>query len=566
MVASVFPVRFNKTGRMEVFLMKKKVYRTAIYARLSKDDKDRSESNSIASQKMICEEYISKSPDLELVETYVDDGYTGVNVERPDFKRLEDDLRSGKIDAIVCKDLSRFARNYIDAGKYLERTFPRLGVRFIAINDDYDTLHSNPQSDSFVIPFKNLINDSYCKDISVKVRTNLDVKRKNGEFVGAFAPYGYIKDPENKNHLIIDEYSGGVVRQIFSMYKDGMSVGQIADKLNSLGILSPMEYKKSIGLGYETSFKANQQASWSYKAVKRILTNEVYLGILIQGKRGTPNYKVRVVQVRDEEDWIVVEGTHEPLVSFEDFAAVKSLLGRDTRVCVVDNNDNELSGFLFCADCGQPMVRKTVPSKGKKYYYYVCSSHKRHEGCTSHSISAKETTDVVLNAIKTQVTNVVNTNEALEYIRESGAGKVSSINYDAEIDRITDEIDKCKRMKLRLYESLSEGIIDKKEYADFREQYSRMIEEKESAVKRLTKEKQESGDDSDAEKIWVTLFRQYENIDSISRRVLMALVDKILIHDNHVIEVVFRFMDEYLAAICYIKMNNPDMLPEVAGV
>lgn len=546
--------------------MKKKVYRTAIYARLSKDDKDRSESNSIASQKMICEEYISKSPDLELVETYVDDGYTGVNVERPEFKRLEDDLRSGKIDAIVCKDLSRFARNYIDAGKYLERTFPRLGVRFIAINDDYDTLHSNPQSDSFVIPFKNLINDSYCKDISVKVRTNLDVKRKNGEFVGAFAPYGYIKNPENKNHLIIDEYSGGIVRQIFSMYKDGMSVGQIADKLNSLGILSPMEYKKSLGLGYETSFKSNPQASWSYKAVKRILTNEVYLGILVQGKRGTPNYKVRVVQVRDEEDWIVVEGTHEPLVSFEDFAAVKSLLGRDTRVCVSDTSDNELSGFLFCADCGQPMVRKVVPSKGKKYHYYVCSSHKRHEGCTSHSISAKETNDVVLNAIRTQVTNVVNSNEALEYIRESNVGKISSINYDAEIDRITDEIDKCKKMKLRLYESLSEGIIDKKEYADFREQYSQMIEEKESTVKRLAKEKQESDNDPDAEKIWVTLFRQYENIDSISRRVLMALVDKILIHDNHVVEVVFRFMDEYLAAICYIKMNNPDMLPEAAGV
>ena len=197
--------------------MSKKVYRTAIYARLSRDDGDKAESNSIVSQRTMCEEYIKKAGNLELVETFVDDGYSGVDFQRPGFMQMEQAIRERRIDAIVCKDLSRFSRNYIEGGRYLERIFPQLGVRFIAINDGYDTLNGNPQSDSFIIPFKNLINDTYCKDISVKIRTNLDVKRRKGEYVGSYAPYGYVKAADDKNQLIVDEYAGGIVRQIFSM-------------------------------------------------------------------------------------------------------------------------------------------------------------------------------------------------------------------------------------------------------------------------------------------------------------------------------------------------------------
>ena len=171
--------------------MSQKVFRTAIYARLSKDDGDKVESNSIVSQKALCQEYIQKHPELELVDTFVDDGYSGVNFDRPRFKAMEEAIRKGRIDCVLCKDLSRFTRNYIEGGRYLERIFPQLGVRFIAINDSYDSLTGDPQSDSFIIPFKNLINDTYCKDISVKIRTNLDVKRRKGEFVGAYTPYGY---------------------------------------------------------------------------------------------------------------------------------------------------------------------------------------------------------------------------------------------------------------------------------------------------------------------------------------------------------------------------------------
>lgn len=198
--------------------MPKKVYRAAIYCRLSREDGDKVESNSIASQKAICEDFIARHEDIELVcEPFIDDGYSGVSFNRPRFKQLEDAIRKGTIDCIVVKDLSRFSRNYIDAGRYLEKLFPQLGVRFIAVNDAYDSLTGDPQSDSFVIPFKNLINDSYCKDISMKIRSSLEVKQKNGEFVGAFAPYGYMKSPENKNQLIVDEAVSEYVQMIFSI-------------------------------------------------------------------------------------------------------------------------------------------------------------------------------------------------------------------------------------------------------------------------------------------------------------------------------------------------------------
>ena len=543
--------------------MSEKVYRTAIYARLSKDDGDKAESNSIASQKALCEEYISTHKDLEWVETFVDDGYSGVDFERPAFRKMEDALRDGRVNAVLCKDLSRFSRNYIDGGRYLEKIFPLLGVRFIAINDGYDTLSENRQSNTFMVPFKNLINDTYCKDISVKIRTNLDVKRRKGEYVGAYTPYGYKKDPEDKNRLIVDEEAGGIVRQIFSLYKDGMSVGQIAAHLNGLGIQSPMKHKIASGINFGTGFKTREAAKWSYNAVRRILANEVYTGILVQGKRGTPNYKVHVVQERDEADWIRVEDAHEALVTYDDFVTVRTLMGRDSRVAGADSDSNPFSGFLFCADCGHPMVRKVVPSKGKKYYYYVCSTHRRHDGCSAHSISAAEVERAVRNAIATHISSLLDLSETLAYIEQLPEAHRLIVTYEAQTAKLEEEMDYVRRMKLRIYEDLANGVIDKKEYADFRKQYTDMMEEKQAALERIRREKRTAQVCGDAEKVWVAMFRQYENIEEINRRVLMALVDKILIYENHAMEVVFRYRDEYSRLAEFVQ-DHAELLPQMA--
>ena len=540
--------------------MSEKVFRTAIYARLSREDGDKAESNSIVSQKALCEEYVKTHRDLEVVDSFVDDGFSGVDFNRPGFLRMELAAREGKIEAILCKDLSRLTRNYIEGGRYLERVFPQLGIRFIAINDSYDSLHKNEQSDSFVLPFKNLINDTYCKDISVKIRTNLDVKRRRGEFVGAYTPYGYAKDPTDKNKLVVDKEAGETVRKIFSMYKDGIGIGGIADRLNGMGILSPLEHKVSSGIHYGTSFKRKANAKWSYTAVRRILTNEVYTGMLVQGRRGTPNYKVHEVREKDESEWVRYEDAHEPLVSYDDFMSVRMMLGRDVRSSSGDSEDNIFSGFLFCADCGQQMTRKAVPSKKKKYYYYVCSTNRHSKGCRPHSISAKRLEKTVTNAVRLQIANVLDTADAMEYIRRLPAGGIGEFSYEAQIARAEDDIEGYKKKKLKLYEDLSDGIIDKKEYSDFRSQYTALMEEREMALERLRRESREARLGTGAEKAWIGLFRENQNFESLDRRVLMGLVDKVKVFDGNAVEVSFRYGDEFQRAEEFVRQHR-EMVP-----
>lgn len=278
------------------------------YGRLSKEDGDKIESDSIKNQRDLIHSYIGQHPELKLVMEGYDDGYTGTNFERPYFKEMLEAVKEQKVNCVIVKDLSRFGREYIEAGRYIEKLFPALGVRFIAINDGYDTAYLDASS-SLILPFKNLINDSYCRDTSIKVRSHFDVKRRNGEFIGSFAAYGYSKDPKDKNRLVVDPEAADVVREIFARRISGMSCQAIADELNTLGVPSPMEYKRSRGMKYKSGYRVHNKTRWSATAVRRILQNEVYLGVMEQGKRTTPNYKVKTVVYRPPEEWMRVEDT-----------------------------------------------------------------------------------------------------------------------------------------------------------------------------------------------------------------------------------------------------------------
>jgi hypothetical protein len=239
---------------------------------------------------------------------------------------MMEDIKAGRINCIIVKDLSRFGRNYIEAGRYIERIFPFLGVRFIAINDGYDSAKEKSTSDDIIIPFKNLVNDAYCRDISVKIRSQLEVKRKNGEFIGSFAVYGYMKSAENKNQLVIDPYAAKIVRDIFAWKLDGLSQQGIADRLNEISEPSPMEYKRLSGLNFATSFQVNPKAKWTAVAVGRILKNPIYAGHLVQGKESTPNYKIKQRFMKPEDKWVWVENTHEPIIPQEVFDTVNRVL------------------------------------------------------------------------------------------------------------------------------------------------------------------------------------------------------------------------------------------------
>lgn len=533
-----------------------KMYNAAIYCRLSKEDGNKLESNSISSQKAYCEDYIAKQEDIRITqEPFVDDGISGVSLEREGFKALEKEIIAGRIDCVVVKDLSRFSRNYLDSGRYVEKIFPKLGVRFIAINDHYDSLTSDPNFSGFALPFKNLINDSYSQDISVKIRSSLEIKKKNGAFVGNYCPYGYKRHENLRHKLIVDENVRGNIRNIFYLFKEGVSIGKIAEKLNELEVLSPMDYKRASGVHFETSFKTYNKAKWEYNTVKRILTNEVYTGVLSQGKRGTVNYKVKVVQNKHENEWIRIEDSHEPIISREDFIVVNQMLKRDMRTSI-DKKENVLSGFLFCADCGATMVKTTTVRNGKKYTYYVCSNHKKNKNCSTHSISSKIVEEKIYHAIYTQIELIMDLEETLILIEKLPNKEERIMESDHQIKLLESEVDNYKKLKLRLYEDFVDEVISIIEYQEFHQIYSQRLEAKKIILKKLNKEASKEEIIGDSKKNWVTRFKSNKNIESLNRRIVMSFIHEVKLHEKGGIEIVFKYSDEFQTALSCLLKNK----------
>lgn len=360
------------------------VYKVGVYIRLSKEEyNEEKASNSVINQKQLISEYIKKKDDLEFIDYYIDDGYSGTNFDRPAFKELLKDITNKKINTVIVKDLSRLGRNHIEVDNYLENIFPVYNVRFISIGDNIDSLNYS-NDDNIIVPIKSLINGLYAKDISIKVKTALDAKRKNGEFIGSFAPYGYTKD-EN-NNLIIDKESAYNVKIIFRMFLNGKSRKEIVDELNNRNILIPKYYRKS----------SNEMimSKWNTDIINRLLRNETYIGMLIQGKKRKLSYRSSKIIDVNKDEWIVVPNHHQAIISKEDFEKVQVLLKKTTRV----NKDNQIdlfSGYLKCADCGKELTIR----KSKNLIYYYCSYYVRNKECTSHSINKVKLEELVKKEI-----------------------------------------------------------------------------------------------------------------------------------------------------------------------
>ena len=543
--------------------MSNKIYNACIYARLSRDDGDKLESDSITNQKALIRDFLSKHPEIHVVSEKTDDGYSGVNFDRPAFQEMMDEIRSGKVNCVVVKDLSRFGRNYIEAGNYIERVFPFMGVRFIAINDSYDSLDKN-QSDSLIIPFKNLINDAYCKDISVKIRSQLEIKRKKGQFIGAFAVYGYLKDEEDHNKLVVDTFASEVVRAIFKWKLEGMSQGRIADKLNMQGVLCPMEYKISLGMKVQTNFRVHKKAMWSPVSVTRILTIEIYTGVLIQGKSGTPNYKVKKVMPKDEEEWIRVEESHPAIITKRNFETVQRIMQRDIRIAPAEETVYPFSGYLKCADCGQNMVRKHYVAGDKEYTYFICSTRKAKKGCSTHSIDEETLTVSVLNAIKNHIDMILEAEQLLELVESLPENQQNVFNYDAQIVKLKEEIERNKTFKLKLYENLQDGMIGQDEYFLFKKSYAMKIQEAEQAIAAIETEREQLVNNNREQLSWTEVFKQYQNITEVTRNVVVDLIDHIEILEGKGIHVVFRYHDNWDKLISAVSNIPADMKSQMA--
>ena len=522
----------------------KKIWSATLYLRLSRDDGDKEESGSITGQRELLRDYISQHPELREYAIRIDDGFSGSTFERPGFQKMIEDVKAGRTDCIVVKDLSRFGRNYLDAGEYIEKIFPFLGVRFIAVNDNYDSLGEKKSSDDLIIPFKNLINEAYCRDISMKIRSQLEIKRKNGQFLGSFAAFGYLKDEQDKNKLVVDQYAADIVRDIFKWKLEGISPQDIADALNKLGILSPMEYKRSLGMKYTTSFKTSAKAAWSAGTVIRILKNPIYTGVLIQGKETTPSYKVHKRIAKDKSEWTVIEDSHEAIISEIDFDSVQKVLKCDTRRSPDDKAVGLFSGMLFCGDCGASMVRKTVPAGEKKYVYYVCSAHKQDKSCSPHRMRDTALEEVILDSLRQHIREVVNMSELLNITDTAPLRNAQAQKVQRQLDKKREEYEKLQKLLMSLYENLTDGVIDREEYARLKASFKARADEAERQMDAL----RESLNDirsHGTENVWMNEFIKRQELASLDRAVVVALIDKILIHSNDVVEIIYRWQDEF---------------------
>lgn len=527
----------------------------AMYLRLSRDDSvkeeqgsrgaSKVESNSISSQRELIRSFLNGQEDMELYDSYVDDGFSGSNFNRPEFKRMMEDIEAGRVNCVVVKDLSRFGRDYIEAGRYLEKIFPVLGVRFIALTDHYDSLSADTGERQIVLPVKNFINDSYCRDISTKVKSQLAVKRESGECLSPFAVYGYRKSAEDRNKLVVDKYAAEVVRRIFRWKIEGMAVSAIAKRLNQLHVLSPSEYKRSLGLNYRGGFAGGSGSQWGSSSIKRILTDEVYLGHLLQGKTEKINYKVKKSIGKPREEWVRVENTHEAVISESDFETVQNLLKADGRISPESRSVSPFMGLLFCGDCGEQMIRRTVKYNGSSRVYYICSTKNRGEGCSRHSIEETVLKELVGTAVRRYANDFLAQQKLFEQAREKEVNMEAVAGCQRELERLKQEQDKYYGLCAGLYEDLAQNVVTKEEFERLHREFQRKAEEVSSAQEQqqdLIRKMLQSGVAS-AERL--TKFRDSLRLDEIDRHTLTSLVKRIDVYEGKRIEIEFYFQDEY---------------------
>lgn len=507
-------------------------YNVGIYIRLSREDEDKTlESESITNQKSLLLQYVKENK-LRLYDIYVDDGYTGTNFDRPEFKRLINDIELKRVNMVITKDMSRLGRDYIGTGELVEKYFPEHGVRYIAVTDNIDTYLDSTNND--IAPFKAIMNDFYAKDISKKIRSSLKAKMKEGKFVGGRTPFGYDKDPNNKNHLVINIEQARVVKRIYDMAFNGLTYYKIADILTKEKVKSPAQY-------YSFEWKNNYNLNygiWNSKTVYDILTNRIYTGDLVQHRRVKVNYKVKRIVKNSVKDYIVVENTHEPIIDKELFYEVGKLLqknkGRNEK-----KENNLLDGLLYCGDCGH---RISVTSRRKKdnKHYTICNYYRtymKQHFCTTHSNNYDVLEQVIIDELKTKCKEYIDK----EKIKSNILKNIKKDNDELELNEIKKEIGK-------LNEQLDEIYIDKLDKKISMEQFERVKEKLEGILDVKNKKYQSliinSNELKNVEqnnKIIEKYINKFLNIKNPSRELIVNLIDRIDIYEDKTINVKVTF-------------------------
>ncbi len=535
----------------------------ALYVRLSKEDELKGESNSISAQREILREYVRQAPDIIVYDFYVDDGWSGTNFDRPDFKRMMSDVYAGKVNCVIVKDLSRFGRNYSRGGEIITDEFARLGVRFIALNNGFDSGKDSggALAECITVGVTNVINESYAASTSANVRGTLNMNRRQGKFIGSFPSYGYKKDPNDHHKLIIDEEAAAVVRLIFDKFVGGMSVIGIAKELNEMGVPNPSAYKRMKGYNYRHPASEKADGLWPESSVRRILQNEMYVGNMVQGKNRNISYKIKKSVSVSKADWIVVENTHEPIIDRELFDRAQSLFCKGIRKSPKTDKTDLFSGIVRCAECGRLMNKKTNTHDYGTYNYYRCVTHRKMKSsvCKNHTIRIDKLENAVLTYLRTLISIAVRLDEIADRINANPQRSREYSHLESTLKTYQSEYDKCDRMIIDLYPDWKSGIITKEEYISLKQE---LADKKAGLVARITAlkdtiEKFRKGGNTDNE--FIANFKKYGNITKLTRPIVTELIDEILVYENGIIEINVKFADAYEQILDYIEANKESL-------
>ena len=515
-------------------------YLVGLYIRLSREDEDKThESESISNQKSLLLQY-TKENNLKVYDMYIDDGYSGTNFNRPNFNRLIKDIELGKINMVITKDMSRLGRDYIGTGNLIEKYFPEHNVRYIAITDNIDTFLDSSNND--IAPFKAIMNDMYAKDISKKIKSSLKAKQKEGKWVGSKTPFGYIKDPNNKNHLIIEEEQAHIVKRIYNMCLDGLSFYKISKELTNEGIKTPAQY-------YEYKWRSNYNCKygmWHSKTIYDILTNRIYTGDTVQNKRTKVNYKIKKIIKNKPSQYIVVENTHEAIIDKEMFYEVQKRIpknvGRSEK-----KETHLLDGLLYCGDCGH---RISIGPRRKKdnRCYTICNYYRtyiKQKLCTAHSNNYDDLEELILKLLKINCLKYIDSKKIKKNTLNKFKNK-ENVNNQKEIKIIKQSINQLTKNLDTIYLDKINKVINQKQFIRIKDKLEKEIQIKQKKLDTLIKIDIINKNNNSKDKTINEYINNFITMNNISRELIVNLIQKIEIYKDKRINIVLTFSKDYV--------------------
>lgn len=541
-----------------------KIYRAGLYARISVENERKREADTIGNQIQLLKDFASENLDIDVVDIYVDDDISGTDFVRPEFSRMMNDIRDGKIDCVIVKDLSRLGRNLIETGEYIEMVFPVLSVRFIAITDRFD---SKTMQVDIGVQIKNMTNEMYAKDASQKICSVMRSIQEQGKFAGSRAPYGYVRDPRDKHMLLADDETAPIVREMFEMVADGATLHYVATTLNERGVASPGRRLYETGVSKKDKYK---NSMWYMQTVRRILQDRIYLGWMVSGKYASEFYITgqKGSKAVPPEEWIITKGTHEPIVTEELFNRVQEYFAKNkeehalaTKYDHKSKRESMFRGHLFCGECGKAMHIRRKVNHGRESYWYCCMIHEHYNSqyCSKKAVKSEQLESMVHTLIQNQMALYLDAKSIIAELNKKNTSQVRYKVYKEQINNLQRQIDRYMALKAALYEDYAEDTITAEDYVAMGQEYAQKADELRIFLSEIKKESRKYDPEYMGGEHWAKLVADFKDQKTLDRKMVEAFVNKLTLYNDGRAEIEFNFRDELEEVLLWAAMRKKEV-------